>query len=245
MTAQSRLPLLLLTRPLAQSEHFASTLPENLRARLDIVYAPLMTIQMLDAGRVTGFSGYILTSANGVAALDGADVDGLPAYCVGQRTAEAARARGMVAHSFDGDADALVAGLTALAPAGPLLHLHGAHSRGAVAARLTQAGLSVQARIVYDQVAQSLPQGLVNRLQSGDRAIAPLFSPRTARLFAAQCQQALQTDVICLSQSVAASMNPQTYRGIHICDAPDGPAMAQAISRVVLGNPLEGTPLSV
>lgn len=245
MTAQSRLPLLLLTRPLAQSEQFADSLPTDLRDRLDIAYAPLMRIQALDPGRVTGFSGYILTSANAVAALVGADVDGVPAYCVGQRTADAARAHGMTARSFDGDADDLVAGLTALAPSGPLLHLHGAHSRGAVAERLTQAGLSVQSRIVYDQVAQSLPQDLVDRLQSGQRAIAPLFSPRTARLFAAQCQQALQTDVICLSQSVAADLNPQTYRGIHLCDAPDGAAMAQAISRVVLAYRLEGTPLSV
>ena len=101
-------------------------------------------------------------------------------------------------------------------------------------------GLSVEARLAYAQEPQGLPDDLVRALRRDRRAIAPLFSPRTARLFAAQCQKALQTDVICLSHAVAAELNTMCYRSVQTCDAATGDAMATAVTRAVTGRPLEG-----
>lgn len=240
MTAQSRQPLLLLTRPEAQARRFLAELPQDVVAGVAPQIAPLLRIVLRPIGSLDALSGLILTSENAVRALGHHDVAGLPAYCVGTQTAKTAKSLGMQVQVFGTNADDLVAGLIDLAPPGRLVHLHGAVTRGAVAERLQHAGLSVEARLAYAQEPQGLPDDLVRALRRDRRAIAPLFSPRTARLFAAQCQKALQTDVICLSHAVAAELNTMCYRSVQTCDAATGDAMATAVTRAVTGRPLEG-----
>ena len=244
MTAQSRLPLLVLTRPAAQAKRFVHALPSELQEAVQVIYAPLLSIKQRDVGDLTGVQGLVLTSQNAVQALHGQQVAGLRAFCVGGQTTRAALAVGLDAISFDGNADDLVDGVSAHAPTGPLVHLRGGHTRGDVAGRLTAMGFPTSERVVYDQIAQSLHKTLKQDLALGVRAIAPLFSPRTARLFAAECQEALQTDVICLSHAVASDLATGRYRAVHTCAKPTGEAMAQAIYRAVLAKPLEGLPLS-
>ncbi len=227
-----------------QAKRFFHGLPTELQDAVEVIYAPLLSISCRSVGDLNGVKGLVLTSQNAVRALKSQPVAGLTAFCVGSQTMLAARQIGLHAIGFDGDADDLVQGVISVHPDGPLVHLRGAHTRGCVAARLEAAGVPITERVVYDQIAQALPEFVRQHLAQGVRAVAPLFSPRTAGLFAAECPVALQTDVICLSHAVASRLMSNRYRTIHVCAKPTGELMAQAIYRAVLAKPLEGLPLS-
>lgn len=149
---------------------------------LETVKAPLFAIApvLWNAPPPERFDAVMMTSANaarhGGAAL--ARYRHLPAHMVGAATADAARALGfrdIVVHRTD--AAGLIAGL-ARAGAKHVLHLAGREHR-AVAAD----GLSITRCVVYAADAiDVLPQAALAALRN--RAVALLYSPRAARLFA-------------------------------------------------------------
>ena len=105
---------LLMTRPEPAARRFVvellAALPPSLAGTLRPVYAPLMRIDPLPVADLPGDpGGVIFTSANGVACA-GIDA-GPPAYCVGARTAAAARAAGWDVRLTCPDAAALVTAL--------------------------------------------------------------------------------------------------------------------------------------
>jgi uroporphyrinogen-III synthase len=178
-------PVLLLTRPAAQSARFLAQCEEALGAPVEAVIAPVIEIVPHDGLiDLSPFSGVVFTSENAVAALGrDPEVRGMRAWCVGRRTADAAAEMGFDAASAEGAADDLVALVLRDRPAGTLVHLCGAHVAADVAGRLTEGGVPTKARIVYDQVPQPLPEA-ARRLLDGTarRVVLPLFSPRSARL---------------------------------------------------------------
>ena len=183
-------PALLLVRPRPQSERFARAARARLGADLAIVIAPLMELRPLaltvDARK---FAGLIFTSENGVAAFAGqCALRARPVWCVGSRTAAAARAAGFrnlrSAAATGGDAEALIARILKDAPKGPLLHLRGTHARVDIAARLSAQGLPCEAAVVYDQISQPLGAEALRLLEAPAPVLLPLFSPRSARLMA-------------------------------------------------------------
>ncbi len=238
MARQSRPPLLILTRPQAQADRFAAALPADLG--VEIVIAPLLDIVLHPVGSLQDVDALILTSENGVRALDGQVPPGLTAYCVGPRTRQAAQALGLAAQDMGGTADALVHALTDLSPPGRLLHLHGAHTRGDIAHRLTAQGLTCDSRCVYDQQARPLPDAVRTRLRTGHPAVVPLFSPRTAALFVQDCPHAPGAVLIAFSPAVADAIPPHGYAGVDMAAAPTGPAMAEAVYRRSAAMRLEG-----
>jgi uroporphyrinogen-III synthase len=63
-------PLLVLTRPRAQSARFAETLTDRVGAAIEVVTAPVMEIDLLDGPiPLDGVGGLVFTSENGVAAF--------------------------------------------------------------------------------------------------------------------------------------------------------------------------------
>jgi len=228
--ATAHAPLVLLTRPRAASERFAQALIAEL-GPVAVAIAPLMKIvptgMRPDLERAAAL---IFTSAAGVEVFGQlCDRRDLPAWCVGARTAQAARAIGLMAQSADGDAEALVAQLLVQRPKGPLLHLCGTHSRGDVADRLTQAGLMTQAVAIYDQVALSDNPDLAAALAHPGPVIVPLFSPRSAELFMTATGSRGVTP-IALSQAVQAALPPDLAARTHVSKTPDAPAMIRAIA---------------
>lgn len=217
MATQSRLPTFLLTRPLAQSERFATQLRARFGVDVQVVISPLM-----DTGFLTPAfpdprpSALIFTSETGVAGFvqhpdRPADLP-QTAYCVGNRTAQAAKAAGLKPISADGDATALIALIAQSGVPGPLLHLCGQQTRGDIAGQLTDAGHPTTALVLYEQRPKSFtPQAL--SLLSGKRpVVVPLFSPRSAALFLAQLAQTpVQAPLVyaALSQAVAAPLTAQ------------------------------------
>ncbi len=233
MARQSHPLPVLLTRPAAQSARFASQLMHRFGLGLRVVISPL--IAPFPSSPVLPdlpWTAIILTSETGAQMANA--LSGLPrtAYCVGDQTAKAAREAGFHAVSANGDADALIALILAAGVTGPLLHLRGAESRGDVAARLIAAGVQAHAAIVYHQDAQPLLPEAALLLQGSDPVLVPLFSPRTARLFSLQAQDATAPMLIAaLSPAVAMDCPPAAL--ISIATSPDAAAMLTTIAQML------------
>jgi uroporphyrinogen-III synthase len=183
---------LILTRPRHQSEAFAAAVAEALPGRFAVLVSPLIEIARAPGGLdLTGLQGIVFTSANGVEQFAARSPErGLVAWCVGDMTAAAARAAGFEARSADGDVHALAA-LVAAAHrpgAGAFLHVRGRHAAGDLVAMLAEAGVPARAAEIYDQTARPIAGAAQALLAAGGPAVVALFSPRSARLFAAQAE---------------------------------------------------------
>lgn len=227
-------PSLLLTRPRPQAERFAEACRAVL-GPIDVVISPLLRIETRDeVVDLGGFAGVVLSSENGVRALARlADVAGVSAWCVGDRTADMANALGMRAVSAGGDADDLVRLVTRVRPEGALFYAHGAEVRGNVAGRLADAGLRVQSRVVYDQVAAEFTDQARALLTAEGDVILPLFSPRTAQLAGKGAIGArARLAVVALSEAVAAGWGGPDTESFTVAARPDAPHMIEAIATI-------------
>ncbi|WP_410824707.1 uroporphyrinogen-III synthase [Methylobacterium oryzisoli] len=177
------------------------------------------------------FDALVLTSANAVPAAAAAGLTDLPAYCVGGRTAAAARAAGLAAvHDADGDAAslaALVAG--ALPPGARLLHAAGRERKPEPAATLSAAGFSVTVWTAYAaRPLAHLPDAAAAALAQGRLDAALHYSRRSA--------------ATALGLARAAGRERAFARLAHLCLSPDvaAPLVAAGIvSHFVAAQPTE------
>lgn len=226
--------LIVLTRPEAQARRFAGICRAEFGDRAAIVTEPLTEI--VPVARIPALEGaaaLVFTSENAVRVFaDMSDRRDLRAYCVGDRTAEAAREVGLQALSAGGAADDLVALILADRPPGPVLHLRGAHARGAVAARLRAGGQEAGEAVIYDQAARVPSCGFASLAQGFSRVIVPLFSPRSASLFAAWAGDAGATArIVCLSPAVREALPAGWSGSITVSPAPNAPALLAEMAR--------------
>ena len=214
--SSTKRPVLLLTRPLADSRRFAAMLPDW-RA----VISPILRIVAVDhdAAALHDAPGLLFTSARAVPAAGPGR--GRLALCVGGHTAQAARAAGFDVRTGNGFAE----GLLPLIDSAPvaLIHPHGRH----LAKRLPVPGM-----VVYDQ--QEVPLNAQARaLLAGDAPVVlPLFSPRSARL-AADAARGARAPLwpVAISDAAAAAWHaPATCRAV--ADQPEAAAMVAAIRRL-------------
>jgi uroporphyrinogen-III synthase len=236
MAAQER-PVLLITRPEPGAGRFTAEAARRWGDRLRIVASPLMAPEWLDpAPPPAQAAGLIFTSEAGVAGLARlAPGLALPAFCVGARTAAAAAAAGHRPDAAEADAEALIAALIARRPPMPLIHARGVDSRGDVAARLTAAGLPTSELIVYRQAPRPLDAAARAALAGTAPVIVPLFSPRSARLFADAAQEA--TAPLHLAAISVAAALPIPAAARVIAATPDGPGMSAAIDSLLAALP--------
>lgn len=200
-------PTLLLTRPARQAQAFLSELSAALGHEPDHHVSPVLRIvptAFEDPGDVQAL---VFTSANGVSAFASQHAAaGRTAYCVGDSTAQAAAAAGFAARSAAGDVDKLVArAITDLSPAaGPLVHISGDHVAGDLVAVLRRAGFDASRQVAYTQQPQPLDATARNLLCTVP-VVAPLFSPRSALIFAGQVATIHPTDLttVAISQDAA------------------------------------------
>ena len=225
-------PLILLTRPLAQAMRFADQCREAFGEKAEILIAPMQEIVLLDLPPIPPGAALIFTSENGVRAYDaGSDGMGRSAYCVGDRTARVAAEAGLHALSAGGAAGDLVALIRQKHTNAPLIHLHGTHVRGEIAEQLGAAGLNVAGHVVYDQRPLPMTDDALKALTGSRRVIVPLFSPRSATLFAANLPEGACPDLICISKATKAALPGALHPEAHLADAPTGAAMLKALAR--------------
>jgi uroporphyrinogen-III synthase len=231
----------LITRPLVEAQAFRASLAVRLGERVCALVTPLMAVEYLLPDLPAGpFAAVIFTSASAVAGAVRLQAE-LPrcAFCVGAATAERARAAGFSAVSADGDADALVEMVRAASPVGRLLYLRGKDTRGEVAERLNSAGIETESLVVYRQTPQPLAPEAQALLRSEGPVLVPLFSPASARLFAA----ALPDDarailyLVALSRAVADAAASVPREALVLARRPDAEAMLDAVA-TLLDQPL-------
>ena len=153
-----------------------------------------------------------------------------PAFCVGPRTAQVAKAAGFVPIGVADNAENLLA-LILAAPVVPLLHLRGREVRGDLAKRLSASGVPTTDAIIYAQEKQPLTAQAVALLRGDQPILLPLFSPRSAEILRAECLRIgrkAPIAVIAISTAVAEVV-ADLSRDIAVSAAPDGESMLQAV----------------
>ncbi|MBV2359524.1 uroporphyrinogen-III synthase [Thalassococcus sp. CAU 1522] len=227
----SDLPWLLMTRPAPDSARFADQLKTQGETGFRMIVSPLMQIEPCGSlPSMEAFRGLIFTSANGVAAY--LDLNGprdLPVFAVGKATEKAARRAGFATQSADGDSAALIEMLRHRRPDAPLLHLRGAHTSGDIAETLTELGLETAEAVIYDQRALSISRAAASALSGSEPVVAPIFSPRTAALFASHGRITAPLLVAAMSEAVAKAALPLHSRVLRVATQPDARAMTACV----------------
>jgi uroporphyrinogen-III synthase len=230
-------PAILITRPEAAARRFG----EALRAAgcdAPQVIAPILDIQPV-AGALASSPlapgaarGVILSSVHGVAGFAAQTALRPPAWCVGQSTARAARDAGFDVQAAAEHADDLFRLMVGAGSTGPFLHPRGRHARGALAQRLAEAGLPATEVVIYEQNARPLGADARALLLGGAPVIAPVFSPRTARLLAEAAQGATAPlHLVAISDAAAQAwreFGAEPGLALRIARRPDADAMVEA-----------------
>lgn len=226
---------LLVTRLEFSAARFVRAVQEGCDWPIDVILSPVMRIDpIVPAALPAPGSIMIFTSVHGVDRAADLGIDPGPAFCVGDRTAKAARDAGFDAQSAQGNADALIGLIHKQRPSAPLVHIRGEHSLGAVAMRLTSAGLPCSELVTYRQAALKLSDIATNALKGVNPVILPLFSPRSAWLVFDQCKVTAPLRVIAMSDSVAAEARNHGFEAAEIAATPDMDAMLAATCRQMI-----------
>jgi uroporphyrinogen-III synthase len=234
---------LLVTRPAPDGERTAAIL----RARgHDTMVAALVRVDVLpDADLGMGpWSGILLTSANAARALAQnarrPELLRLPAFVVGEHTAQAARAAGFgEVVSADGNAVDLALLIAANAREGsqpPLLYLAGEDRAADIAAALAAQGVRIQTVVVYRAIAATHFPPLAWAAISLGRLDGVLhYSRRSAQIYVNCARGARMLDKTkalfhyCLSAQVAGPLVEQGVTNIRVAPRPNEEALLDLV----------------
>lgn len=229
---------MLLTRPAAQSARFAAQVQARFEAGPEIVISPLLEIveteaadALADPRNFDGVGALAFTSENAVTVFARhQDGRAWPAYCVGDRTAQAALKLGFEAIAGPGTATGLVDVIATAPPPGAVLHPCGAHLAADLAGALAARGVSARAMVVYDQVARPLNRAARAALAGPGPILIPVFSPRTARLLAPELQAATaDLRLAAISPAVAEALGVQSGARMEVARTPRAEAVLDAL----------------
>lgn len=229
-------PVIILTRPAAQSARFA----EELRAAgftAPIVVSPVTKISTVPYDEaLPEFDGAIFTSRNGVAY--GPDGNG-QAWCVGDKTAEDASAKGWGAISASGDVEKLFqricADLKGASQGKTLIHFCGAETRGDLAQRLTDVGISTSRRVVYRQEKLALNEDAIAVLSDPISPVFPIFSPNSAKRLANQIPSGVQAQFVAISQATADAVPAGVIKSLRVAASPTAQSLIIALRHAIYG----------
>ncbi|OCX61611.1 hypothetical protein BFP70_14980 [Thioclava sp. SK-1] len=239
MARQSQAPapsdaILLLTRPEAASERFAQLYQARF-GPATIVISPLTEISPCPVVPHKGDA--IFTSENGVIPFLNGHLPPLGrAFCVGPRTAAAARQAGFRdVITGPGDATGL-AGLIAAYP-GPFVHYRGQEIAVSIAQLLQKHGTKVQECLVYKQKNCPASTQMRDALCGGRAVIVPLFSQKSAQRLA-QALQDMDTSmtadlyIVSISQNTANALGAITAQSHLIAEQPDASGVLNTLARL-------------
>jgi len=235
----------IVTRP----EPDASRLAEQLaRQGYQPLLCPLMEIVVhkTEAIPQDSYQAILVTSANGLRALESADLveslKGTQVIAVGPASARLATELGFSAvHEAAGNVEALadLVRQTLSRDGGPLLYVTGKSRAGDLKADLEGDGFKVDRLELYEAApAGSLDPAVSDALRNGQADMVLLYSPRTARIWAKLVrQEALAANIpslrhVCLSQAVADAVYEELGRNLTVAVAsrPEDDAMLEAMA---------------
>lgn len=233
----------LVTRPDRQAARTAAALEK--RGHVALV-APVLRIESIANAELgpPPWTAVLMTSANAAEAVARhprrAELDALPLFTVGRRSAEAARAAGFAdVRSADGDQHALVRLVTSslAPPCAPLLYLAGEDRAGDLAGMLAGHGLTVRTVVVYRAVpARNLRPAARTALAEGRIDAVLHFSRRSAEAFLEAAARdgvlapALAVTHCCLSAEVAVPLAAAGACAVRVASRPDEAALLELLS---------------
>jgi uroporphyrinogen-III synthase len=217
-----------------QSRRFAHQFAARFGEDWPVVIAPLMEVVPL-APVLPAADELIFTSENGVACfLHSEPARGRLAYCVGARTAKVAEAAGFRVVIGSGDALGLIERIKADHRGGILLHPRGSHVARNLADDLNIEGIETKQAIVYEQIPLGLPVGVQALLATHIPILVPLFSPRSAEIFAFEARDADAQLLLCpISRNVAERLQGLARSRIVVAEVPDASGVLAAIARQI------------
>ncbi len=183
---------LIVTRPAED----ANPLIEKLKALgHQALSAPMISVALVEGALVPkrAWQAILVTSANSIRALVQSEQHhallDVPVLTVGPASASAAEAAGFQnVESANGDLPALTAFAKAKlkVEGGPLLYPSGTRISGDLKAQLAGAGFECIRLSLYDAIAaEQVPDGVADHIRAGNIDGVLLYSPRTARIWAA------------------------------------------------------------
>lgn len=214
---------------------------------IPIVIAPLMAPVLLDAplpellsprgggARPDAEAVVIFSAETGVAGFARlCPRRDLRALCVGERTAAAARMAGFPATVAGADAAGLLAALPALAQGARVVVVRGEDTACPIARHLSTRGVETAEMIVYAQRPQPLGAEARALLAGGAPVVVPLFSPRSAALFAAAATgSAAPLWIVAISGAARGGLGPIEPARAIVAATPDGEAMLSATAHML------------
>lgn len=231
MRIQSQ-PIILLTRPLAQSQRFAQDLTGN------VILSPLMEPEFL-AQNEPKFeaSAVVFTSETGVKAAAQLGWN-FPkrAFCVGAQTASVAREKGWDAVAAGGNAADLMALILRQKDHGPIWILRGENSARNLQEDFVSMGIEAYSSIVYRQLTRPLSASATEQLRGTEPVFLPLFSPHSARLLSEEYRRIrglAPLYIAAISAAVTRAFSAP-IQGTEVASAPNATAVQEALKRLVL-----------
>lgn len=231
-------PRILVTR----SEPGASETAARLRAAgFDAIIEPLFAIAPI-AADIPDFDALAFTSANGARQFARLSPRrDARVFCVGARTAQAARDVGFTeVVSADSDVHALADLIARKLPRDlRLLHVGNAESRGDLAERLSAGGHAARFVAIFQAVPVQSPGPHLAALLAGEERIDAVMahSPRAAIIlagFADGVAKRSPLPIVAISEAAAAPLAGRATR-IEIAATPDEAALISALARLVFG----------
>ncbi|WP_208349984.1 uroporphyrinogen-III synthase [Pseudaestuariivita rosea] len=201
-----------------------------------MIISPIIRISFLTTDdEFDHYSAFIFTSGNGVEAFLRLAMDGpRGAYCVGQKTSDLARQAGFQVAATAPTVDDLVKTIVQANPRGELLHIRGEHSVGDLDKRLTEAGLKIRSKTLYQQLEEPLNDAAMALLQRDTHLILPVFSPRSARLLVPYLQDIrARIDFVAISDAVKAALEPIWTDSSLVARRPDADGVFDRIKEIV------------
>jgi uroporphyrinogen-III synthase len=219
-----------------RSEPGASETGERLAALgLKPIIEPVFAVEPVAAG-IPAFDALAFTSANGVRAFAKLNQRrDLPVFCVGGRTAKAAREAGFAdVQSAEGDIWTLVRLITGRLPAGAnLLHSGNEETRGDLAGQLRARGIPASFVVTYRAVPLAAPGPELAVHLRGTTAFDAVLvhSPRGASILAGflnGASSAAPIDIAAISVAAAEPLRMHARR-IETASAPNEDALLKAL----------------
>lgn len=223
-------PTLLLTRPEASARRFLAELTAALGGDLPAVISPLMAPRFFDID-LPEARNIVFTSETAVAAVTRLGADRGPlAWCVGPRTASAARTAGYRTVEGGGTGEHLARELIAKRPECRVFCPVARDQAVDIENALRSSGIDAVSAVVYAQE-PCPPTAEALTLMAGDvPVILPLFSVRSASLAAAAFRdRRAPLYIAAMSAGIAGTASALRPERMNIASAPDAAALIRAI----------------
>lgn len=234
----------LLTRPIDDAREEA----QHLKAQgFDVIISPASKIESADAlPPLEKYAAVLFTSANAVKALQGFLKEGdpllqTPAYCVGAKTAQAARGAGFqIIEEGHGTVDSLLKVIESEPHDGERwAYFSGDIIRHDPEPRLKKLGLTLDHHIIYHARAiADLSGEAAKALQEKSIDVILFYSPRAVELFADQVKKAgldvgiKDLHALCLSADVGARARKLGFETITTAKESSARAMHEALNTI-------------